>query len=97
MLALRFLGLSLWLVFTFGLLTSTYDMLDLSSVNVLDELGGLLLLVISAKGLLVLLPLSLRGHCLLGWGNLDTLIHWLEKTCGCFGACWRRYLMLDVL
>ena len=55
-------------------------MLDLSGVNVLEELGRLLLLVISAKGLRLLLPLSLRGHCLLGWGNFDTLIHGFEKT-----------------
>ena len=72
----------LWLVFTFGLPASTNDMLDLSGVSVLEELGWLLLLVIGAKGLL--LSLSLRCHCLLGWGNLDTLFHRFEKTCGCF-------------
>jgi hypothetical protein len=58
LLALSFLSYRLWVVFPFGLLTSTYDVLDLSGVNVLEELGWLLLLVISAKGLLLLLPLS---------------------------------------
>ena len=44
-------------------------MLDLSGMNALEELGRLLLIIISGKGLLlILLTLRLRRHCLLGWG-----------------------------
>jgi hypothetical protein len=54
-------------------------MLDLSGVDAREELGRLLLLVISGKGLLlILLSLSLRRHCLLGWGNLHTNVHRFE-------------------
>ena len=73
-------------------------MLDLSGVDALEELGWLLLLVISGKGLLlILLTLSLRRHCLLGWGNLHTNVHRFEKACGGFGPGRCLDLILDVL
>ena len=73
-------------------------MLDLSGVNAVEELGRLLLIIISGKSLLlILLTLSLRRHCLLGWGNLHTNVYRFEKACGGFGAGRSRDLVLDVL
>jgi hypothetical protein len=73
-------------------------MLDLSGMNALEDLGRLLLLVINGKGLLlILLTLSLRRHCLLGWGNLHINVHRFEKACGGFGPGRCRDLKLDVL